>query len=33
MRYHPRIIEAEIRQKLNASGAVLIKGPKACGKK
>lgn len=32
MRYDPRIIEAEIRQKLNASGGVLIKGPKACGK-
>jgi len=32
MRYYPRIIEAEIRLKLNASGAVLIKGPKACGK-
>ncbi len=32
MRYHPRIIETEIGLKLKASGAVLIKGPKSCGK-
>lgn len=32
MRYHPRIIEAEIGQKLTSSGALLIKGPKSCGK-
>jgi predicted AAA+ superfamily ATPase len=32
MNYKPRIIESEILQKLNASGAVLIKGPKSCGK-
>lgn len=32
MRYKLRIIESEILQKLNASGAVLIKGPKSSGK-
>ncbi|MDR1342213.1 MAG: DUF4143 domain-containing protein [Prevotellaceae bacterium] len=32
MSYYSRIIEAEIKQKLNASGALLIKGPKSCGK-
>jgi predicted AAA+ superfamily ATPase len=32
MDYRSRIIETEIRQKLNASGALLIKGPKSCGK-
>jgi predicted AAA+ superfamily ATPase len=32
MNYKSRIIEVEISQKLNASGAVLIKGPKSCGK-
>lgn len=32
MNYHPRIIETEIGQKLKASGALLIKGPKSCGK-
>jgi predicted AAA+ superfamily ATPase len=32
MNYKSRIVEAEIFQKLNASGAVLIKGPKSCGK-
>lgn len=32
MHYYPRIIESEIGQKLNASGALLIKGPKSCGK-
>lgn len=32
MLYHPRIVESEIGQKLRASGAVLIKGPKSCGK-
>lgn len=30
--YYSRIIEKEIQQKLNASGAVLIQGPKSCGK-
>lgn len=32
MDYIPRIIEKEIASKLSASGAVLIRGPKACGK-
>jgi hypothetical protein len=32
MSYISRIVEAEIYAKLNASGAVLIRGPKACGK-
>jgi predicted AAA+ superfamily ATPase len=30
--YHSRIIEREIADKLDASGAILIKGPKGCGK-
>jgi predicted AAA+ superfamily ATPase len=32
MNYYSRIVEAEIERKLNASGALLIKGPKSCGK-
>ncbi len=32
MKYYPRTVEEEIKQKLQASGALLIKGPKACGK-
>ncbi|MDR1594020.1 MAG: DUF4143 domain-containing protein [Prevotellaceae bacterium] len=32
MSYYSRIIETEIERKLNASGALLIKGPKSCGK-
>jgi predicted AAA+ superfamily ATPase len=32
MVYIPRIIEEEIKTKLNASGAVLVRGAKACGK-
>ena len=32
MKYHSRIVEKEISKKLNASGALLIKGPKSCGK-
>ena len=32
MDYKVRIIETEIERKLNASGAILIKGPKSCGK-
>ena len=32
MKYYTRIAEEEIRQKLQASGALLIKGPKSCGK-
>ena len=32
MKYYTRIVEDEIKQKLQASGALLIKGPKSCGK-
>jgi len=32
MKYYTRIVEEEIRQKMQASGALLIKGPKSCGK-
>lgn len=32
MEYQSRIVEKEISKKLNASGALLIKGPKSCGK-
>ncbi|NLA25444.1 MAG: AAA family ATPase, partial [Bacteroidales bacterium] len=32
MQYISRIAEEELQRKLNSSGAVLIKGPKACGK-
>ncbi|MCY4427231.1 MAG: hypothetical protein OXC05_09410 [Halieaceae bacterium] len=32
MNYLPRIVEAELSLLLEANGAVLIKGPKACGK-
>ncbi|HOP14935.1 MAG TPA: DUF4143 domain-containing protein [Lentimicrobium sp.] len=32
MKYVKRIIEADLLEKLSASGAVLIKGPKSCGK-
>lgn len=32
MSYLPRIADLELRRKLEASGAVLIRGPKACGK-
>ncbi|MCL2511015.1 MAG: AAA family ATPase, partial [Bacteroidales bacterium] len=32
MKYKSRIVESEISQKLNASGAILVKGPKSCGK-
>lgn len=32
MRYIKRIIEEELLEKMAASGAVLIKGPKSCGK-
>jgi predicted AAA+ superfamily ATPase len=32
MSYIKRIIEADLLEKLSASGAVLIKGPKSCGK-
>jgi len=32
MKYITRIVEDEIKQKLQAAGALLIKGPKSCGK-
>jgi predicted AAA+ superfamily ATPase len=32
MGYYSRIIETEVKRKLGASGALLIKGPKSCGK-
>lgn len=32
MSYIPRIADLELQRKLEASGAVLIRGPKACGK-
>jgi len=32
MTYINRIIEEDLSEKLSASGAVLIKGPKSCGK-
>jgi predicted AAA+ superfamily ATPase len=32
MSYIPRIADSELSRKLDASGAVLIRGPKACGK-
>lgn len=32
MKYYNRIVEGEIKQKLKASGALLIKGYKSCGK-
>lgn len=32
MHYRARVVDAELREKLKSSGAVLIEGPKACGK-
>lgn len=32
MSYYSRIVESEIKRKLSASGALLINGPKSCGK-
>jgi predicted AAA+ superfamily ATPase len=32
MKYKPRVVDAELTQRLGAAGAVLIEGPKACGK-
>ncbi len=32
MVYHPRIVDAELAESLASVGAVLIEGPKACGK-
>lgn len=30
--YRPRVVDDELRRRLKSSGAVLIEGPKACGK-
>ncbi len=30
--YYPRVVDRELRQRLTSAGAVLIEGPKACGK-
>jgi predicted AAA+ superfamily ATPase len=32
MKYDPRIVDSELSSRLNAAGAVVIEGPKACGK-
>lgn len=32
MRYRSRVVDSELRQRLASSGAVVIEGPKACGK-
>ena len=32
MKYVTRLIEGDLIEKMAASGAVLIKGPKSCGK-
>ena len=32
MKYKKRIVEEELKIKLNASGALLVRGPKSCGK-
>ncbi len=32
MKYVPRIVDAELAERLSATGAVVIEGPKACGK-
>ena len=32
MQYRPRVLDVELAQSLNAIGAVVIEGPKACGK-
>jgi uncharacterized protein len=32
MAYVARIVDAEVRARLKANGAVIIEGPKACGK-
>ncbi|EFI36260.1 conserved hypothetical protein [Desulfonatronospira thiodismutans ASO3-1] len=32
MRYHSRVVDCELRQRLSSTGAVVIEGPKACGK-
>ena len=32
MTYHPRIVDRELSERLQATGAVVIEGPRACGK-
>ncbi len=32
MEYRPRIVDDELKQRLRSSGAVVLEGPKACGK-
>jgi hypothetical protein len=32
MTYRPRVVDRELQERLESSGAVLIEGPKACGK-
>ena len=32
MNYQKRVVEAEIADRLSAVGAVVVEGPKACGK-
>jgi len=32
LNYRPRVVDAELRARLTATGAVVIEGPKACGK-
>jgi len=32
MKYRPRVVDGELRDRLRAAGAVVIEGPKACGK-
>lgn len=32
MSYHARVVDAELSSRLSSTGAVVIEGPKACGK-
>src|SRR3989304_9726197 len=32
MAYQPRVVDSELHRRLEATGAVVIEGPKACGK-
>ena len=32
MTYHPRVVDGELAERLQATGAVVIEGPRACGK-
>ena len=31
-KYLPRVVDAELAERLSATGAVVVEGPKACGK-